>query len=380
MDKFTKKIIDLPKRLLVQEPLNLYTGIRGMFRESTTNAGLPPGQAVYTGLTKDTPFKISAFVYSADQLEEIEVISFEKVKNLHKNKQFLWLNIEGIHHVDQVKQICEHYDIHPLNIEDILSVEQRPKIEDTDQYLYTAVRMLQFNPKTRKTVSEQVSMILLHDVLITFQERSGDTFDAVRNRLRGGKGRIRKEGSDYLLYALLDTIVDHYFIVLEKFGDQLEDIEERILRIGQKRDFEVLYELKREMIHVRRSVWPLREVISKLERDDLKLIKKSTRIFIRDVYDHTIQAIDSVETYRDFISSLGDLYQSVISNKMNQVMKTLTIISVIFIPLTFIAGLYGINFENVPELKWKYGYAYFWSLLISAASLTLIVFKRKKWL
>ncbi|MFT6035778.1 MAG: magnesium transporter, partial [Marivirga sp.] len=258
--------------------------------------------------------------------------------------------------------------------------EQRPKIEDTDQYLYTAVRMLQFNPKTRKTVSEQVSMILLHDVLITFQERSGDTFDAVRNRLRGGKGRIRKEGSDYLLYALLDTIVDHYFIVLEKFGDQLEDIEERILRIGQKRDFEVLYELKREMIHVRRSVWPLREVISKLERDDLKLIKKSTRIFIRDVYDHTIQAIDSVETYRDFISSLGDLYQSVISNKMNQVMKTLTIISVIFIPLTFIAGLYGINFENVPELKWKYGYAYFWSLLISAASLTLIVFKRKKWL
>lgn len=380
MDKLTKKIIDLPKRLLVQEPLNLYTGIRGMFRGSSTIAGLPPGQAVYTGIRKDTPFKISAFVYTENHLEEKEDISFDDIKTSHQNNQFLWLNVEGIHHVEQVKQICEHYEIHPLTLEDILSVEQRPKIEDTDQYIYTAVRMLQFDPKTRKTVTEQVSILLLDNILLTFQERPGDTFEAVRNRLRAGKGRIRKEGSDYLFYALLDTIVDHYFVVLEKFGDQLEDIEERILRIGQKRDFEVLYELKREMIHVRRSVWPLREVISRLERDDLKLIKKSTRIFIRDVYDHTIQAIDSVETYRDFISSLSDLYQSIISNKMNQVMKTLTIISVIFIPLTFIAGLYGINFQNVPEFQWEYGYAYFWALLISAATFTLYIFKRKKWL
>jgi magnesium transporter len=220
----------------------------------------------------------------------------------------------------------------------------------------------------------------MKNMVITFQERKGDTFEGVRTRIRAGKGRIRKEGSDYLLYALIDTVVDHYFIVLESFGDILEDIEERIMYAGDKKDFDRLYELKREMIHIRRSVWPLREVISKLERDDLRLIKKTTRFFIRDVYDHTIQAIDSVETYRDFISSLGDLYQSVISNKMNQVMKTLTIISVIFIPLTFIAGLYGINFENVPEFSWEYGYAYFWGLIITSAIVTLTLFRVKKWL
>jgi magnesium transporter len=240
--------------------------------------------------------------------------------------------------------------------------------------------MLQFDEKKKKTVNEQVSFVLTKNLLITFQERKGDTFEAVRNRLRSGKGRIRKEGLDYLLYALTDTVVDHYFIVLEKFGDILEEIEERIMFQGQKRDFDLLYTLKRELIHIRRSVWPLREVIVKLERDEIKLIRKSTRLFIRDVYDHTIQAIDSVETYRDFISSLGDLYQSVISNKLNQVMKTLTIFSVIFIPLTFIAGVYGINFENVPEFKWEFGYAYFWSLLVGMAVLTLAIFKYKKWI
>ncbi len=380
MDKNLKKIINLPKRLLVKEPLHLYTGIRSMFRASSTIAGLPPGQAVYTGIRKESPFRLSVFKYSEHDLEELENVPPSALPSLQKPHTFLWINVEGIHHVAQVKEICDIYGIHALTLEDILTVEQRPKIDDSEEYIYTATRMLQFDQDSRKTLSEQVSIVLLPDVLITFQERPGDTFDAVRNRLRSGKGRIRKEGSDYLFYALLDTIVDHYFIVLEKFGDELEDIEERILTAGKKRDFEVLYELKREMIHIRRSVWPLREVISRLERDDLKLIKKSTRIFIRDVYDHTIHAIDSVETYRDFISSLSDLYQSVISNKMNQVMKTLTIISVIFIPLTFIAGLYGINFENVPELKWRYGYAYFWSLIITAASITLLIFKSKKWL
>jgi len=265
-------------------------------------------------------------------------------------------------------------------MEDILSVGQRPQLDDTESYLFLSLKMLQFDEKKKKTLNEQVSFVLTKDLLITFQERTGDTFEAVRNRLRAGKGRIRKEGLDYLLYTLVDTVVDHYFVVLEKFGDILEEIEERIMFQGQKRDFDLLYTLKRELIHIRRSVWPLREVISKLERDEIKLIRKHTRLYIRDVYDHTIQAIDSVETYRDFISSLGDLYQSVISNKLNQVMKTLTIFSVIFIPLTFIAGVYGINFENVPEFQWEYGYAYFWSLLIGMAVFTLAIFKFKKWM
>ncbi|WKV13624.1 magnesium/cobalt transporter CorA [Marivirga harenae] len=380
MDRFAKKIINLPKRLLVEEPLNLYSGIRGMFRESSKIAGLPPGSAVYTGVRKDTPFNIDLFTYRENHLEERINISIEEATNMPNDGNFHWLNIEGLNHVDNIKTICESLGIHPLNMEDILSVGQRPQIEDTGSYLFISTKMLQFDEKKNKTINEQVSFILFENLLITFQERKGDTFEAVRNRLRAGKGRIRKEGLDYLLYALVDTVVDHYFIVLEKFGDILEEIEERIMFLGQKRDFDLLYTLKRELIHIRRSVWPLREVISKLERDEIKLIRKQTRIFIRDVYEHTIQAIDSVETYRDFISSLGDLYQSVISNKLNQVMKTLTIFSVVFIPLTFIAGVYGINFENVPEFKWEYGYAYFWSLIIGFALVTLAVFKYKRWM
>lgn len=380
MDKFAKKIINIPKRLLLEEPLNLYSGIRGMFGESSKIAGLPPGSAIYTGFRKDTPFNIDLFSYSENHLEEKNNISIDEVINLPQDGNFKWINIEGIHHAEKVKEICDAFQIHPLTMEDILSVGQRPQIDDTENYLFVALKMLQFDSKKNKTLNEQVSFVLTKDLLITFQERKGDTFEAVRNRLRAGKGRIRKEGLDYLLYALVDTVVDHYFIVLEKFGDILEEIEERIMFQGQKRDFDLLYTLKRELIHIRRSVWPLREVISKLERDEIKLIRKHTQFYIRDVYDHTIQAIDSVETYRDFISSLGDLYQSVISNKLNQVMKTLTIFSVVFIPLTFIAGVYGINFENVPEYGWEYGYAYFWSLIVGMAVVTLAIFKYKKWM
>ena len=215
MDKNLKKIIDLPKRLLVDEPLNLYTGIRGMFRESQTIAGLPPGQAVYTGVSRDQPFTMSVFVYDEHSLEEQSDLSLEKLKALDHQDKLLWLNIEGIHHVEQVKAVCDYFEIHPLTLEDILTVEQRLKLDDTANYIYTALRMLQFKSASRKTVSEQVSIILMKDVLITFQENLGDNFDQVRERLRIGKGRIRSAGSDYLYYALIDTVVDHYFIVME---------------------------------------------------------------------------------------------------------------------------------------------------------------------
>lgn len=264
MDKLTKKIINLPKRLLVDEPLNLYSGIRGMFGESSKIAGLPPGSAVYTGFRRDTPFNIDLFSYSEKQLKEKSDISMEEAINIPHDENFHWINIEGIHHSEKVKEICDAFQIHPLTMEDILSVGQRPQIDETENYLFVALKMLQFDAKINKTHHEQVSFVLTKNLLITFQERKGDTFEAVRNRLRAGKGRIRKEGLDYLLYALIDTVVDHYFIVMEKFGDILEEIEERIMFQGQKRDFDLLYTLKRELIHIRRSVWPLREVISKV--------------------------------------------------------------------------------------------------------------------
>lgn len=373
------KLKDIPKRI-VKDPLMIYSGIKGMFHQTKDRVGLPPGQAIYTGTYHDEPYNISYFQYSDHHLDEHKNQQLDDVKKLAHADDFVWINFQGIHHAEQVRELCEAFNIHSLTIEDILSVEQRPKIEETENYVFVVCKMLLHNSKTRKNSSEQVSLILGENFVISFQEIEGDTFDPVRERLRAGKGRIRKEGSDYLLYALLDTIVDHYFVILEKIGDVLEDIEGEIMLKGKKDSFDRLYALRREMIHIRRSVWPLREVVSKMERDDMKLIKKNTRIYIRDVYDHTIQAIDSVETYRDFISSLGDLYQSVISNRMNAVMKTLTIISVIFIPLTFVAGVYGMNFDYIPELKWDYGYAYFWGLIVSLLTGTLVLFRVKNWL
>jgi magnesium transporter len=279
-----------------------------------------------------------------------------------------------------IEKLGSFFHVHPLILEDVLSVNQRPKMEDAGDILYIVLRMLQFDDEKREIISEQVSLILGKNFLFTFQEKAGDVFEPVRDRLRQYKGRIRTMGADYLAYALLDAIVDNYFLVLEKLGDQIENLEELLVNNPTEETLITIHKLKREMIFLRKSVWPLRETISGLERSESPLIQKSTGIYLRDVYDHTIQVIDTVESFRDMVSGMLDIYLSSVSNRMNEVMKVLTIIATIFIPLTFLAGIYGMNFEFMPELGWKLSYPLVWLFMIGVAILMIFYFRRKRWL
>jgi magnesium transporter len=291
-----------------------------------------------------------------------------------------WINLDGIHNLEYVEKIGQKFDLHPLVLEDIVNTGQRPKVEDFSNYLYVVVRMLDYDDKRREINSEQVSLIIGSNFVISFQEKEGDVFDFVRERIRQNRGRIRKSGPDYLFYTLIDAIVDNYFIVLEKMGERIETQEEQLILKPLPRTMNEIHLLKREMILLRKSVWPLREVISGIERLDIKLISKTTDVFLRDVYDHTIQVIDTVETFRDMVSGMLDTYLSSVSNRMNEVMKVLTIIATIFIPLTFIAGIYGMNFQYMPELGWHFGYFAVVGVMVIIFVGMLFYFKKKKWI
>jgi magnesium transporter len=349
-------------------------------KKSSHKIGLPPGSLKYIGKERNEPIEISLFNYHQDHLDEKNSVSVEEAIAFCDLNLTTWINVNGIHNVDAIEKICTHFNIHPLTIEDIIHTDQRPKLEENEDYLFLVLKMLEYDEKHKRLQTEQVSMILGKNYVISFQERSGDTFEPVRNRLRIGKGRIRKAGADYLLYALLDTIIDNYFYILEKIGDALEEIEEELLVSPGTRSLTSLYNLKRETVVLRRSIWPLREVVNKLEREEIKQIKKETRYFLRDVYDHTIRVIETIENFRDMLSSMLDLYQSTISNRMNMIMKVLTIISTIFIPLTFIVGVYGMNFVHMPELEWQYGYLGVWFIMIIVFITMLLFFRRKKWI
>jgi magnesium transporter len=282
--------------------------------------------------------------------------------------------------VDIIEKVGQHFDIHPLTLEDVVSTGQRPKVEDFENYLFVVLKMLSFDESTGHISSEQISLILGKHYLFSFQEQAGDVFDQVRQRIRQAKGRIRRSGCDYLAYALTDAVVDHYFGVLEKLGEKIEDLEEELLKEPTLKTLQTIHSLKREILYFRKQVWPLREVLSALVKDQSNLIEDMTQVFLRDVYDHTIQVIDTIESLRDVLSGLQDLYLSTISNRMNEVMKVLTMMATIFIPLTFIAGIYGMNFEYMPELKWKWSYPVLWGVLVAIFVSMLIWFKRKRWL
>ena len=291
-----------------------------------------------------------------------------------------WINIDGLHEVDIIEKLGTHFGIHPLTLEDIVNTEQRPKIEDMGEYLFIILKMMSYNRSENRVEAEQVSLIIGHNVVISFQEKMGDVFQGVRERIRFSKGRIRKMGSDYLAYALIDAIVDHYFIVLEEVGDQIENLEDEVMTRPTTETMQTLQKIKRRLLFLRKAVWPLREVISSLERGESKMIMKQSKPYFRDLYDHTIQVVDMVETMRDMNAGMFDMYLSSISNKMNEVMKVLTIIATIFIPLTFIAGIYGMNFDYMPELKWQWGYFGVWSVMALLFIGMMFYFRRKKWL
>lgn len=341
--------------------------------------GLSPGSTDHLSISVNGT-SILGYKYGDKEFEKKALKDTTELKDFVKTgKETFWINVNGLN-TQIVEQIGAVYNIHPLFLEDILHTGQRPKIDEGENYLYLVLHMLNYETKTAEVTSEQVSFIFNQDYLISFKEREGDLFDPVRNRLEMNKGKIRKSGGDYLAYALLDVIVDRFYVILEQLGNKIEMLESKVI---EDPSIEVLHEinrLKREFIVLRKNIWPLRDIINALLRPDIKIINPTTKFFIKDVYDHTIQIMDSIDTYREMISNILDIYMSSVSNKQNDVMKTLTIIATIFIPLTFLVGVYGMNFHEMPELEWKYGYYTIWGIMIIVASFLLIYFKRKDWM
>ena len=349
-------------------------------KKRSGKAGLPPGTLVHVGEQKSETVRITYIDYDEKQFQEKEAIGIEECFHFKDTPTTTWINIDGVHNVELIEKIGAKYDLHPLILEDILNTEQRPKFEDYEKYLFIVFKMLRYNEYKQKIESEQVSVVLGQNFVISFQARVGDVFEQIRDRIRSAKGRIRKMGPDYLAYSLIDAIVDGYFTILEKLGEKIELLEEQLVAEPTEKTLQQIHRLKREMIVLRKSVWPLREVIGSLQRTESKLISDVTSIYLRDVYDHTIQVIDTIESFRDMVTGMVDIYLSSISNRMNAVMKVLTIIATIFIPLTFIAGVYGMNFKYMPELQWRWGYPVILLVMVLVAAVMLLYFRRKKWL
>ncbi len=349
-------------------------------KKVSKKAGLAPGTLVHVGEKKVEKVRIRIIDFDKENLEERECEKIEECLSYKDKDTVTWINIDGLHEVNIIESIGKHFGLHPLVMEDILQTDQRPKMEDFDDYIFIITKMLSYNEEEHQLKAEQFSLVLGPHYVITFQERVGDVFELVRERLRKGKGRIRKRPPDYLAYALIDAIVDHYFIVPEKIGERVESLEEELITDPSPDTLQTIHHMKRELIFLRKSVWPLRELIGGLERGDPSLVEEETKVFLRDVYDHTIQVMDTVETLREMVSGMLDVYLSSVSNRMNEVMKVLTIIATIFIPMTFIAGIYGMNFEFMPELKWHWGYPLVWSVIVVIGVIMLFYFRRRRWL
>lgn len=346
----------------------------------TNKAGLPPGSLVHTGEKKVESVRVTVIDYDENTFEEKQVSTVEECFSFKATPTVTWINVDGLHDVSVVEKLGHAFDLHPLILEDILSTGQRPKVEDYEKQIFLVVRMLSYHDKSQAIESEQVSLVLGSNVVLSFQERVGDVFDHIRDRIRNAKGRIRKSGADYLAYSLFDAIVDSYFAILEETGEKIEILEEELVSEPDEGTLRQIHKLKHEMIVLRRSIWPLRELLSGLQRSESPLVTDTTSVYLRDVYDHTIQIIDTIESFRDMVSGMLDIYLSSVSNRMNAVMKVLTIIATLFIPLTFIVGVYGMNFPNMPEMKWRYSYAAVWCLMLAITVAMLIYFRKKKWL
>ncbi len=347
-------------------------------KKSAKRVGESPGTLVYNGEHKTEKVDITLIEYNKEFHEKIKLKKIEDCFDRRNKDSIKWVNIEGLHDISLIEKVGKEFKLHPLMLEDILNVTQRPKMDDYEDYLLVTLKMLYYNNK--RIITEQVSFVLIDNYIFSFQEFEGDVFDQVRERIGAAKGNIRKQGADYLLYALIDAIVDSYFFILEQIGDISEDIEHQLMEEPHKEVLQAIYGLKREMIYLSSSIWPLREVVGNLTRTDSQLIKDNTRLYLRDVYDHIVQIIDIIESYRDIMTGMLDTYLSSISNKTNDVMKILTIFSTMFIPLTFLAGIYGMNFKYFPELDVPWAYPAFWVITIVIIIVMLVYFRRKKWL
>ncbi len=351
-----------------------------LIKKRSKKAGLPPGTLVHIGEERSGRTKIRVLEYDELNFQEKELEAIEGCFLFKEQPAVTWVHVEGVHQVELLAKLGECFSLHPLVMEDILNTDQRPKMEDYGEDLFIVLKMLSYNDKTDEITAEQVCLFLRASSILSFREGEGNIFANIQERIRSGKGRLRKMGADYLAYTLVDIIVDNYFVILEKLGERVEALEEKLLTAPTTPTLQKIQRLKREMIFLRRWIWPLREVISGLERGESPRIQETTRIYLRDVYDHTIQVMDTIEIFRDMLSGMLDIYLSSLNTRLNSVMKVLTIIATIFMPLTFIAGVYGMNFKHFPELEWSWGYPGVLLLMAIIAGFMLMSFKKKKWL
>ncbi len=353
--------------------------MRKLIRRHRKQPGLSPGTLIHVGEQKAPTVDISFHQYNNSEVIEQKSVPIKNIP-YPGDKQITWLQVSGIHDVEIIETIGKQYSLHPLLLEDILNTEQRPKVEDYTDYLFIVLKTLDFDEETSGIRSDQIALVIGKNLLISFHEHERGFFNPIRERIQSGKGRIRKMGTDYLAYALMDVVIDNYFVTLEKLGSRIDDIEKSLLKNPSVEVLHNINFIKREMVFLRKNIWPVRELVATLERRESPIIHQHTVIYLRDLYDHIIQAIDTIESMRDVLTGMLDVYLSSMSNKTNEVIKVLTIIATIFIPLTFVVGIYGMNFEFMPELTWQYGYPAVMFIMLLSAGGMLLYFKRKNWI
>jgi magnesium transporter len=351
------------------------------FVTRTAQRGSIPGTVEYIGQPRLEDVRIDVLEYDELTFANEQVISSVKeLEGYLTGPGIKWIQVTGVHNSEILSEIGKQFNIISLDLEDIANTTQRPRIEEREDYIFLVFKILQLNPDNREVNIEQVSMVLGSNYVISFHETSPRVFETLRSRILTSKGRIRKMKSDYLVFTILDIIIDHYFTLIEDIGESIEETEEELVTSPGQASQEAIYKIKRRLGYVKKTIWPAREVLNQLHRSDHQLIHDESRIYFRNNYDHTIQIIETLESLRDLTSGMMDLYLSTVSYKMNEIMKVLTIFSTIFIPLTFFAGVYGMNFKYLPELQWENGYFIFWGIMVFITVIMLIFFRRKKWL
>lgn len=352
-----------------------------MMSSAADKSGLPPGTLIHVGEKHETVSRISVIQYNQQVVTECEIVSIAELRQLPHDGLITWVNIDGLSNTRIIEDIGVQLNIHPLVLEDILSTHQRPKLEEYEDYIYLVVKSISADYNHHLTLQyEQISILLLADYVITFKEKAGEIFKPVRYRLQNRKDRLHQNGSDYLTYVLLDSIVDEYFVIEDHLDEIIDPLEESLLSDPSQETLLTIQHLRRELITMKRSISPLRELLSTIQHVDTGLLQEKTLRYYGDVYDHVLRVTDALDSYRERIAVIQDIYLSSTSNKMNETIKVLTIFAAIFIPLTFIAGIYGMNFEYMPELKWRWAYPALWGVFIAISVGLLLFFKRKKWL
>ena len=375
--------IPLPENINIKKIMSIpFIKNSGLSRilPKTDEVASPPGTIKYIWKKRETKVKINLINYNENESSEKTIKNISDLTEYNTQKSIKWIDIKWVHNEKLIHEIWELYDIHPLVLEDVANTTQRPKIEEYADYTFIVLKIINFSKEKHEVNIEQFSILVGKDYVISFDENEYDDFKWVKARILSGKWKITKLWSDYLMYAIMDAVVDQYFTVLEEISEKMEELEDELMFSPNQNLLNKIYSLKKEIVYLKKSIWPLRDVISSIQHSENKLITKNTMVYLRDLYDHTIQAIETVETFRDLTWWMLDLYLSTVSNKMNEVMKVLTIFSAIFIPLTFLAWVYGMNFEYMPELSMKIAYPIWWICVVVLIIIMLLIFRRKKWL